>query len=288
MTRKSPAHPHSPGPLIAQNSELRDCGAVFNWTIPAFVVRLSDGTRFNACPSAGRCTRVCYALFGKYLFTPVRARHLANLEYVLNHPDEFEDQMLAELVGPRFDWKHKVIDLPHDESNTWLNEWMAGGGAALRIHDGGDFFAEWYLEMWIRIARKRPHVLFYAYTKSVSMVLPYLDRMPVNMVIIFSYGGLEDHLIDRENHRHSDVFPSRQSIEDAGYLNQESNDLLAAVAPTNKIGVPANNIPTALKRFDGHRMSEINVRGGVKAVVADDDGTEVEVTITRKDIEALA
>jgi len=263
MTRTSSAFPHSPGPLVSQNGELRPLG-VFNWTLPAFVVKLSDGQRFNVCPHAGRCTRVCYALFGKYLFSNVRARHIANLEYVLHHTDEWQDNMLTELAAPRFDRTGVPKLLDHDPNDAYVHQWIEEGGKALRVHDGGDFFAAWYLERWFDIARKRPHVLYYAYTKSIEMVIPYLADMPENFKIIMSYGGLQDDMIDREVHRHSDVFPNMESLNDAGYYCQEDNDLLAAVAPSLRIGVLANNIPQALKRFDGHRMSEINVRGGVK------------------------
>jgi hypothetical protein len=86
------------------------------------------------------------------------------------------------------------------------------------------------------------------------MILERKD-IPINMRIVFSYGGKQDHLIDREQHRHADVFPTVQALEEAGYWNQEENDLLAVVAPTNKIGIVANNLPVAIKRFDGRSMS---------------------------------
>ena len=43
--------------LLTQNSELRRVG-VWNWTLPAHVVKLSNGERFNVCPNAGACGRV--------------------------------------------------------------------------------------------------------------------------------------------------------------------------------------------------------------------------------------
>jgi hypothetical protein len=38
-----------------------------------------------------------------------------------------------------------------------------------------------------------------------------------------SYGGLQDDMIDREAHRHSDVFPNMESLNDAGYYFQQDN-----------------------------------------------------------------
>lgn len=73
-------------------------------------------------------------------------------------------------------------------------------------------------------------------------------QLPENFVIIFSMGGTQDHLIDRENDRHADVFPSLEALEAAGYSDQEDSDLLAATLPTNKIGIVVNNIPHLKKK----------------------------------------
>lgn len=61
-------------------------------------------------------------------------------------------------------------------------------------------------------------------------------------------GGTQDHLVDKENDRHADVFPSLEALENAGYTDQEESDLLAATLPTNKIGIVANNIRHLLKK----------------------------------------
>jgi hypothetical protein len=150
----------------------------------------------------------------------------------------------------------KPHDLPVDPDDTWLRQWVELGGKAVRIHDAGDFYSREYLDRWCSIARKVPHILFYAYTKEVAMVLEH-DDIPLNMRIVFSYGGKQDHLIDRDKHRHADVFPTLQALQDAGYFDQSDNDLLAVTAPTNKIGIVANNLPVAIKRFDGRTMSAL-------------------------------
>jgi hypothetical protein len=111
------------------------------------------------------------------------------------------------------------------------------------------------------IARIVPDVTFYAYTKEVSLFKRVVERKywsvgkqdwypyaPANFKWLYSLGGLEDHLIDRENDRHAEVFPSAEALEAAGYFNQEASDLLAIEAPTNKIGIVANNIPAFRKK----------------------------------------
>jgi hypothetical protein len=242
--------------LLTQNSELRKVG-VYNFSLPAHIIKLSDGQRFNVCPNAGSCGRVCYAKFGTYNFPSVKAKHLANLEFVLNDPDAWQEQMINEVTHKRMNPTFQPHDLPYDTNDVWLNEWVNNGGKAVRIHDAGDFFDERYFQRWTYIAFRAPNVLFYAYTKEISMMLRYLHRLPNNFRIIFSYGGKQDHLIDRNLHRNADVFPTLEALQQAGYFDQSDNDLLAVVAPTNKIGIVANRLPVAVKRFAGRTMSEL-------------------------------
>ena len=245
-----------PKRLLTQNSELKKVG-VWNWTIPAHVIKLTNGERFNCCPNAGSCGRVCYAKFGTYNFSNVKARHLLNLEYVLYDGDLWEAQMIREVLHKRMMYTSRPHDLPVDPADTWLTLWARCGGKSVRIHDAGDFYSPQYLMRWINIARKAPHVLFYAYTKEVAMVIEYQGIMPDNLRILFSYGGRQDNLINRDKHRHADVFPTLQALQEAGYFDQSDNDLLAVTAPTNRIGIVANNLPVANKRFDGRTMSAL-------------------------------
>jgi len=241
-----------PARLLTQNAELKKAG-VWNWSLPAHVIQLSDGRRFNVCPHAGACGRVCYAKFGTYQFSNVKARHLLNLEYVLEAPDEWQAKMEAEVHHKRFNPSGRRHLLPYDRTDMWLSKWITFGGAAVRVHDGGDFFSDDYIDRWSTIADRAPHVLFYAYTKEVSAFKG--RQLPRNFRVIFSLGGTQDSLIDKETDRHADVFPTLQALNDAGYYDQTANDLLAIVAPFNKIGIVANNLPVANKRFDGRTMS---------------------------------
>jgi len=109
-----PAAALRPKRLLTQNSELKRLG-IWNWSIPALAARLPDGRTVRTCPSAGVCAQVCYARAGRYNIPAVRARHLANLRYVLQDPVGWEQAMLTELAAPRFE------------------------GRWIRIHDAGDF-----------------------------------------------------------------------------------------------------------------------------------------------------
>lgn len=222
-----------PATLLSSNSELRPDG-IYNWSIPALAAKLSNGANIKTCPNAGACATVCYARNGTYNFSNVKGRHVKNLEYILEDPQGWFAQMLEEVSKPKMRGKH------------------------VRIHDAGDFFSEDYLRMWLKLATLVPEVTFYCYTKEVSMFKRVLSEgCPSNFKYLFSMGGKEDHLIDKENDRHAEVFPDDAAILDAGYMNQSASDLLAITLPTNKVGIPQNNIPQFRKRLAGRTFGEL-------------------------------
>lgn len=223
-----------PKKLLTQNGELRPDG-IWNWSLPAFAVKLSNGTNFNVCPQAGACASFCYARNGTYLFRNVRGRHIQNLEYILEDPQGWHKQMLAEVQAPKMK------------------------GRYVRIHDSGDFFSSSYLDLWLDIARQTPDVTFYCYTKEVSLfkAVEKHGQIPDNFRYLFSMGGKEDHLVDLENDRHAEVFKDDAAILDAGYMNQSETDLLAITLPSNKIGIPANNIRHYNKKMAGKTFGDL-------------------------------
>jgi len=218
--------------LLTQNSELKADG-VFNWTLPAFVTKLRDGRKINVCPNAGICAKLCYARNGTYTFPAVREAHERNLRLVLDHLPSWERRLCVELQHRRYRGKH------------------------VRIHDSGDFFSDAYLEAWLRIIALSPWATFYAYTKEVSrfkrLVLP---NPPKNFLWIFSLGGKEDLLIDRDRDRHADVFPNEAAAARAGYPTQEASDLFAIYAPAH-VGILANNIPSLRVRQGASTFGEL-------------------------------
>ena len=208
--------------LTNGNRELRADG-IFTWTLPALAAKLSTGKNMLVCPSAGVCAQLCYARSGTYNFSNVKKAHTRNLELIVDDAEGWKNQLTNELKAKRYQ-----------------------GGKSVRVHDSGDFFTEQYFLLWLDIAKENPHVFFYAYTKEVAMVKKH--ELPDNFVIIFSMGGTQDHLVDKEKDRHADVFPSIEALEEAGYSDQEESDLLAATLPTTKIGIVVNNIPHLKKK----------------------------------------
>jgi hypothetical protein len=219
--------------LTNGNRELAKDG-VFTWTLPALNARLSDGSNFVTCPNAGVCANLCYARSGTFNFSNVKAAHRRNLELIVANDDDmvmgvkWREAMIAELKAKRY-----------------------RGGKFVRIHDSGDFFSRQYFMHWVHIAMLTHDVTFYAYTKEVAMVKEverHLHGLPKNLVIIFSMGGKQDHLVDKDHDRHADVFPTLEALESAGYTDQAESDILAATLPTNRIGIVVNNISHLKKR----------------------------------------
>lgn len=245
-------------PLLRQNSELK-ADRIWNWTLPAFAVRLTDGRTMNVCPKAGACASFCYALNGTYMFKNVRGAHERNLRMTLDELSDWKRAMMLELSHKRFRPNNEERLAGYDlQLDQWAENWRVTGGAAIRIHDSGDFYSVEYLKAWIEIAEVFKDVLFYAYTKDVKMFREHAEgKTPVNFRWIYSMGGKEDSLVNKDTERHADVFTDLDEMEAQGYTSQEDSDLLAILLPTTRIGIPANNIKHFTKKMAGRSFSTL-------------------------------
>lgn len=86
----------------------------------------------------------------------------------------------------------------------------------IRIHVAGDMFNLHYLKAWVMVAKARPDVLFYAYTKSIPYILAERGKLPSNFVITASVGGRADHLIDGSGLQSARVVYSAQEADFLG------------------------------------------------------------------------
>ncbi|MCQ1581229.1 GP88 family protein [Streptomyces parvus] len=213
------------------NADLRRHN-IYVWTLPAWVVQLPSGRFMNVCPSAGVCADLCFARWGTYRFSNVRAAHMQNLMLTLESLPRFERLMTEEVQHQRY------------------------AGGFVRIHDAGDFYSREYLEAWLRIADSAPDVSFYCYSKEVTLLHRVTGKngedAPPNFAWCPSLGGREDRHVDLTR-RHADVFPDEEAIGRAGYASQSASDLLAVYGP-ERVGIPANNIPH-LRRRQGTKES---------------------------------
>lgn len=245
--------------MLTQNSELRK-DHIWNWTLPAWVVRTSSGKAVNVCPQAGACIKVCYARNGTYNFPAVKAAHVRNLERVIDDLNGWLVDMLNELARRKFrpTGEPRLPSLPRDHLTVEVTDLLDRGAACVRIHDAGDFLSEEYLLAWLAVASHTPDVLFYCYTKEVALLKRVAGRSaPPNFLWCFSMGGRQDALVDRSVDYHADVFADEAAIEAAGYYSQDANDLLCVVAPSHRVGIPANNIPHFRKQMAGRTFAEM-------------------------------
>ena len=225
-----------PKHLLTSNSNLRPHG-IANWTIPALVTKLPDGRTVRTCPNAGICARLCYARAGAYRFSNVLAKHQQNLAYVLDDPAAWTEQMIRE-IGRR---RARPVDCPVCSRSDFPIK--------VRIHDAGDFFSDDYALAWLDVIGAHPGVLFYAYTKEVELARRlFTPNQPANFLLVYSYGGKQDVMLDPARDRVCDVFPDVEALRAAGYHDQAACDLLAVLGPT-PVGMAANNIPHLLNRL---------------------------------------
>lgn len=97
----------------------------------------------------------------------------------------------------------------------------------IRIHVSGDFFSQRYFDAWVKVARARPGILFYAYTKSLPFWIKRLGTLPDNLVLTASVGGRYDHLIAKHKLRYAAIVFSEAEAEAEG-LTIDHDDTLAA------------------------------------------------------------
>lgn len=205
-----------PSEILSANSKLRKDG-IANITMPAAKGAYVNNGKIESvitCPSAGSCLALCYASSGTYLFRNSMVKHSRNLQFFMDDPFEFANQLIAE-IGKKAARK---------------------GFRAIRWHDSGDFFSEGYWGMAKAVMEAHPNVQFYAYTKRVSFFKGRTD-IPANFSPVYSFGGREDNLIDMENDRHARIFETRKALRDAGYSDGSNSDRLAANPTHKKIGL---------------------------------------------------
>ena len=96
----------------------------------------------------------------------------------------------------------------------------------LRIHGGGDFFSQLYFDSWLDVVAAFPGTTFWAFTKSIRYWVARIDQIPSNLTLQASYGGSEDHLIEKHQLKFAKVFPSMSEVEASG-LPLDTDDTLA-------------------------------------------------------------
>ena len=188
-----------------------------------------DIPQASTCRGAGGCLGFCYASLGNYTYR-VKVQNMLNNFYTSLTPEVFCAQT-----------KKSYEKLPRYIKT-------------IRLHSSGDFYNQAYLDAWVEIMKQTPEFRYYAYTKSLD--LDWTEALKLNNFFrIQSIGGIFDDLIDM-NLAHSRIFPDRESLLAAGYLDASESDLPAAAGGV-KIGLVVHG--QKKKRFNEKvHLSTIN------------------------------
>ncbi len=125
--------------------------------------------------------------------------------------------------------------LSRDEMIDRIGADLPANAGIVRIHVAGDFFSRDYMAAWYHVAKQRPDVLFYAYTKSIKYWValsecPELD----NFILTASYGGRDDFTIKAAGLRSAVVVYSEAEAERLGYEIDHDDSHAAMPSLRNK------------------------------------------------------
>ena len=167
-----------PKSLLKKNEKMKHSDGeqeqFFNIGFAALVgIALDENTNelivVNTCPGAGSCKVDCFAMKGgKVQFAGPWLSDGRILTYLLNHPDEFFNQLTEEIRKEESKGK------------------KGGYSVSIRWHDAGDFFSPEYMDMAFDLANSLPDVKFYAYTKVAKAAMA---TKPSNFIINWSEGA---------------------------------------------------------------------------------------------------
>jgi hypothetical protein len=92
----------------------------------------------KSCPNMKDCYKTCYAKKAERIYPSARISRERNFRLAKENTKILKQRILKHLEK----------------------------GDVIRIHESGDFFSQEYLDMWYEIAKERPDVMFYTYSKT--------------------------------------------------------------------------------------------------------------------------
>jgi hypothetical protein len=101
----------------------------------------------GTCPGATRACESCYAMKGRHHFRAVQTAIVRN-------------KLLLTKLN-----KHKSFN----KAVSLLLEMVPENATIFRIHESGDFYSQWYVQVWTKVVAGRPNVRFWAYTRSFHL-----------------------------------------------------------------------------------------------------------------------
>lgn len=178
------------------NAKLAKDTAVFSLpaghTCPAALLCASKADRdIGKLTDGPQCVFRCYAATGENLFRNIRISRWRNFERLKACLGDV--QAMADLI---------VRSMP------------VKGITLCRIHASGDFYSQAYFDAWLEVAKRKPSVVFYAYTKALPFWIKRRQAILSNLRLVASRGGKYDSLIESHNLRNVRVvFSQAEAIE---------------------------------------------------------------------------
>ena len=145
----------------------------------------------------------CYAASQEVLFTALFQKRQYNLNLILEALKEDKDK------NTLFSTVSLIL--------RSIEKYETKNIKKVRIHSSGDFFNMAYLDAWLAVAKVKPHLKFYFYSKSLNLFLN--KPLPKNVYLTASYGGLYDHLIKDNFKRYAVVVYSKSEAYTLGLLH---------------------------------------------------------------------
>lgn len=142
----------------------------------AHVIQTKDGLRVKDGPKQ---EFRCFSASNEAVWTNVYKTRKYNLDLVKGKNKE----QLIDLISKSLPVKAEVI----------------------RIHVAGDFINQDYFDSWIEVAKSKPKIIFYAYTKSLPFWIKRLKEIPKNLFLTASVGGRYDSLIQQYKLKNAEV-----------------------------------------------------------------------------------
>jgi hypothetical protein len=112
----------------------------------------------------------------------------------------------------------------------------------VRIHMSGDFFSQWYFDIWLAVAYSHAGTMFWAFTKSLPFWVSRIDVIPPNLNLTASLGGHYDWMVSRHKLKSATVYKSRDdvpigvSVDVDDYYAANGNDSFALLDNSCKRG----------------------------------------------------
>jgi len=160
------------------------------WTCPGAKDCLSRANKENGKIQDGPCCRFrCFSASQEAVYTSVRMIRWHNFD-LLRKAKTVKEMVLLILQG-----------LPYDAE-------------LVRLHVAGDFFNQMYFDAWMEVARQRPAVTFYTYTKSLRLWSNRVKNIPYNVKLNASAGGKFDKAINQYDFKSATVVFTEKDAKD--------------------------------------------------------------------------